>query len=452
MLALDGKDYAFDETMTMICDDAGPEAIGGIMGGELSGCTEETVNVFIEAAYFDPVRTAASGRKLKVHSDARYRFERGVDPAFTPMGMELGTKLILDLCGGEPSDVVVAGAAPDTARSYTLRASRVAGLVGMDVPQTEQARILTELGFGVTEAAETLEVSVPSWRPDVHGEADLVEEVARVASLTKLEGAPLPRPKPGVPRPILTPMQRRVGAARRALAAAGLNECVTYSFISESEAAAVGETLDAARLENPISSDMSQMRPSLLPGLLAAAARNQARGFADMALFEIGPEFSGAEPGEERVAVSGVFIGHTTARDWSGARRPVDLYDAKSAAVAALEAAGAPTARLMTLRDAPGWLHPGRSAQLKLGPKNALAAFGELHPKLVESMGVKGPAAAFTVFLENIPAAKSRSTARPALSVSDYQSVERDFAFVVGADVEADTLLSAARGADKTRN
>jgi len=468
LLALDDKTYAFDDAITLICDDAGPEGIGGVMGGLPSGCTAETVNVFVEAAYFDPLRTATSGRKLRINSDARYRFERGVDPEFTPVGMELATAMILDLCGGEPSELVVAGAAPDTARSYKLDPGRVAGLVGMEVARDEQTRILTALGFDVVDPVETaaaaaalamaavppiandaLEVSPPSWRPDVQGEADLVEEIARIASLGKLESRPLRRPHPGVSAPTLTLKQRRESQARRQLAGLGLNEVVSYSFVSAAEAALFGGGGAALTLENPISSEMSDMRPSLLPGLLAAAARNQARGFADLGLFEIGPAFHGGEPGEESLQAAAVRIGATAPREWTGTRRMVDLYDAKADAEAVLAALAVPVDKLMVAREAPQWFHPGRSAALKLGPKNTLAVFGELHPKVLREMGVRGAAVALTLFLENLPPRKAKSAARPALEVSDFQAVERDFAFVVEDRVAAEVVLRAARGADK---
>ncbi|HCI05910.1 MAG TPA: phenylalanine--tRNA ligase subunit beta, partial [Sulfitobacter sp.] len=282
--ALDDKEYTLVEGMTVISDDNGVESIGGIMGGAASGCTEETVNVFVEAAYFDPVRTAYTGRALKINSDARYRFERGIDPAFTPQGVELATQMIMEHAGGEASDVVIAGAIPDVARAYKLDAARVQSLVGMEIPESTQRQTLTSLGFKL----EGDMAQVPSWRPDVQGEADLVEEVARIASLTKLQGRPLPRLTDGVPKPVMTPIQRRLVTARRTAAALGYNECVSYSFIDQASATLFGGGTDVTMLENPISADMSHMRPALLPALLQAAARNQARGFADMALFEVG--------------------------------------------------------------------------------------------------------------------------------------------------------------------
>src|SRR6056297_498982 len=413
--ALDGKTYALGPGMTVIADDAGPEGIGGVMGGEVTGVTEETVNVFVEAACFDPVRTAHTGRALKINSDARYRFERGIDPAFTPEGMEIATRLILEICGGEASEVVVAGAIQDTTRAYPLDPARCASLVGMEIPAAEQRRILEALGFEVREAGYRFEVAPPGWRPDVHGEADLVEEVARVASLTKLEARPMPRIAGVTPR-TLTLRQRRTAAARRALAAAGLNECVTYSFVSETEARLFGGGGPEMRLENPISSEMSHMRPDPLPGLLAAAARNQARGFDAFGLFEVGPGFEGPEPGEQRLVASGVIVGETAPREWSGAARAVDAIDAKGAAEAALEAIGAPVASLQIRRAAPEWFHPGLSAVLSLGPKTVLAQFGELHPKVLEAMDVRGPAVAFSVLVDAVPAGKAKGATRPALA------------------------------------
>jgi phenylalanyl-tRNA synthetase beta chain len=442
--ALDEREYVFEPGMMVISDANGPESIAGIMGGEETGCTGETVNVFLESAYWDPITIAATGRKLKINSDARYRFERGVDPAFTPDGLELATRMILDLCGGEPSEAVIAGAVPDTTRHYVLDSDRVQSLVGMDIPAETQVATLRALGFAV----EGDRVTPPSWRPDIQGPADLVEEVARIASLTKLEGRPLRRDRPGVPKPVLTPMQRREGAVRRTIAALGYNECVTYSFIDVGAAALFGGGGQETALENPISSEMSHMRPDLLPGLLQAAARNQARGFADLALFEVGPAFHGGEPGEQHLQAAGLLVGHTGPRDPHGARRAVDLFDAKADAEAVLAAIGAPD-RAQITRDAPVWWHPGRSGRVMLGPKTLMAVFGEIHPKVLDAMDVKGPAVAFTLFPEAVPFPRSKGATRPALRISDLQAVERDFAFVLDAGVEAAAVVNAARGADK---
>ena len=444
LMALDDKEYTFAEGMTLISDANGVESIAGVMGGLPSGVTEETVNVFLEAAYFDPVRTAYTGRALKVNSDARYRFERGIDPAWTPEGIEHATRMIMEHAGGEASDVVVAGKVPDTSRAYKLNAKRVISLVGMDIPEATQRQSLTALGFRL----EGDMAHVPSWRPDVQGEADLVEEVARIASLTRLEGVPLPRLTAGVPRPVMSPVQRREVAARRTAAALGYNECVTYSFIDQPSAALFGGGTDATRLENPISNDMSHMRPALLPGLLQAAARNQARGFADMALFEVGPAFSGGEPGEQHMLVSGLLVGRTGPKDVLGSARDVDVFDVKADAEAILAAIGAP-AKVQILRGADDCWHPGRHGKICLGPKKVLGIFGEVHPKVLNEMGVKGPAMAFTLYPAEVPLKRKSGATRPALKVSDLQAVERDFAFVVDADIEALTLVNAAMGADK---
>ncbi len=443
LLALDGKTYTLKPGMMLISDDAQPESLAGIMGGELSGCTETTTDVFLESAYWDPITIAATGRALKINSDARYRFERGVDPALTLPGLDLATQMVLDLCGGEASELVVDGAVPDTDRAYRLDPARVVSLVGMEIPEAEQRATLAALGF-------TLKGDMahpPTWRPDIQGEADLVEEVARIASLTKLQGKPLSRPVSGVLRPILTPQQERERAARRMLAGLGYNECVTYSFIDAKAAALFGGGTEAVRIDNPISSEMTHLRPDLLPGLLQAAARNQARGFMDLALFEVGPVFSGGEPGEQAVHATALLVGAAAARDPFGSRRPVDLFDAKADAEAVLATLGAP-ARVQITRKAEGWWHPGRSGVVALGP-NALATFGEVHPSVLRALDVKGPAVAFTIRIAAVPLPKVKTPTRPALKLSDLQAVDRDFAFVVDSRVEALTLVNAAQGADK---
>ena len=444
IVALDDREYTLEAGMIAISDETGVESIAGIMGGEVTGCTEETVNVFVESAYWDPVQIATTGRKLKIHSDARYRFERGVDPAFTPEGLEHAVRMIVDHAGGEASEVVVAGAVPDVSRAYRLEPARVQSLVGMEIPEAEQRQTLTALGFRL----ESNMAHVPTWRSDVQGEADLVEEVARIASLTKLVGRPMARALPGVPKPILTAGQVRATAARRTAAALGYNECVTYSFIDEAAASLFGGGDDASKLENPISSDMSHMRPDLLPGLLRAAARNQARGFMDLALFEVGHAFHGGEPEEQHLQVSGLLVGRNGPKDVHGGSRPVDLFDAKADAEAILAAIGAP-AKVQILRNGAGWWHPGRHGQICLGPKKVLGVFGELHLKVLREMDIKGPAVAFTLWPEEVPQPKNRTATRPALVVSEFQAVERDFAFVTDLSVEALTLVNAAAGADK---
>ncbi len=444
LMALDDKEYTFQPGQMVISDDEGPESIAGIMGGLATGCTEDTVNVFVESAYWDPIQIAYAGRVLKINSDARYRFERGVDPAFTPEGLEHAVRMIVDHAGGEASELIQAGQVPDTARAFKLDTARCSSLVGMDIPAETQHQTLTALGFRM----EGDMAHVPSWRPDVQGTADLVEEVARIASLTKLQGKPMARTQPGVPKPILTASQSRQQAARRTAAALGYNECVTYSFIDDQAARLFGGGDDSTMLENPISSEMSHMRPNLLPGLLRAAARNQARGFMDMALFEVGAGFHGGEPGEQRTLISGVLIGRTGPKDVHGTSRPVDLYDAKADAEAVLASINAP-AKVQILRGASDWWHPGRHGMICLGPKKVLGIFGELHPKVLREMDVKGPAVAFTVWPDEVPAPRNKSAARAPFVATDLQAVERDFAFVVDAEVEALTLVNAAAGADK---
>ena len=443
LLALDDKTYTLREGMMLISDDAQPESLAGIMGGAASGCTGDTVDVFLESAYWDPITIAATGRALKINSDARYRFERGVDPEFTLPGLELATQMVLDLCGGEASAVVMDGAVPQVDRAYRLEPARVISLVGMDIPEAEQRATLQALGFTLNGDM----VTPPGWRPDILGEADLIEEVARVASLTRLAGRPMARESVGVPGPVLTPMQVREKTVRRMMAALGYNECVTYSFIDAKSATLFGGGADATRIENPISSEMTHMRPDLLAGLLQAAARNQARGFADLALFEVGPAFTGGEPGDQQVQAAGLLVGHAAPRDPYGSRRPVDLFDAKADAEAVLAAIGAPAKMQINRKVAPWW-HPGRAGVMALGPK-ALCVYGEVHPKILREMDVKGPAVAFTIWPENVPFPKVKTPTRPALDLSDLQAVERDFAFVVDEGVEALTAVNAAAGADK---
>lgn len=444
LVGLDEKEYSFDEGMVVISDDEGVESIGGIMGGLATGCTEETTNVFLEAAVWNHIQIAYTGRALKINSDARYRNERSIDPAYNMQAMDDATQMIMDLCGGEPSNIVTAGAVPDVARAYKLDTARVQSLVGMEISAETQVATLEALGFTIDGDM----AHVPSWRPDVRGSADLVEEVARVASLTKLEGKPLPSTSAGVPEQILSPMQKREQIARRTTAALGYNECVTYSFIDKAAAELFGGGSDATMLENPISSEMSHMRPSLLPGLLQAAARNQARGFMDMALFECGAVFHGGEPGEQENLLTGILVGRTVGKDIHGESRGVDIYDAKADMEAVMNALGAPT-KLTYNRGVNGWWHPGRSAKVGLGPKKILGAFGEIHPKVLDALNVKGPVVAFAIHTAEIPMPRKKSASKGAVTMADLQAVERDFAFVVDADVEAVTLVNAAAGADK---
>lgn len=449
LLALDGREYELDGTMCVIADAAGPEGIGGVMGGEHTGCQPGTVNVFVECAWFDPVRIAHTGRKLGIHSDARHRFERGVDPAFLFDAMQLATRMILDICGGTESALEVAGSEPDWRKSLTLRPKRLLDLVGFDLPVDEQTASLEALGFRVRPQGDALQVDVPSWRPDIDGEADLVEEVARLAGFDRIPAEPLPVSR-AVPLPAVDSGQRRARQARRALAARGLVEAVTYSFIRRQDAALFGGGAPELILINPISSDLDAMRPSLLPGLISAARRNMDRGMPDMALFELGPQYADQTiPGQKLVA-GGLRRGQTGPRHWREAPRAVDAYDAKADALAALAAAGAPVENLMVMDGAADWYHPGRSGTLRLGPKAVLAQFGELHPRVLKAMDLRGPAVAFEVYLDAVPAARPKSgRSKPPLKLVDFPAVERDFAFIVDAGIAADALLRAVRGADK---
>lgn len=452
IVALDGKTYELDETMTAICDDAGVEAIAGVMGGEESGCTEETVNVFLEVAYFDPVRTAATGRKLNIVSDARYRFERGVDPAFVVDGAEIATNLILELCGGEASELVIAGkeaTPPASERTFVLRHDRVRTLGGIDVPAKRQREILSALGFALKDRDGDLEAVAPTWRPDIHGEADLVEEICRIVGLDEVPSAAMSRPH-AVARPVLSRRQKQVSAARHLLAGRGLSEAVTWSFLSHEAARRFGGGDATLRLVNPISSELTDMRPSLLPNLIAAVGRNVARGFGDVGLFEVGQTYAGDEPEDEGLKAAGVRRGHTGPRHWARPRRPVDVFDAKADALAVLARLDVPVASLQIEAGGPAWYHPGRSGRIKLGPKSVLAEFGELHPAVLAEMDVEGPLVGFEVDLKALPQRRRKGTARAALAACDLMALSRDFAFVVDNDVAAGDIVKAARAADKS--
>ncbi|MEA1675418.1 phenylalanine--tRNA ligase subunit beta [Nitrospirillum sp. BR 11163] len=449
LLALNGKEYTLPAGLTVIADASGSVlSLGGVMGGESTGVSETTTDVIIEAALFEPAKVAETGRALQIDSDARYRFERGVDPASVVSGIEQATRLVLDLCGGEAGEVFVAGAEPAWRRPLTLRPARVAHLGGVDVAEADQIRILSALGFETSRKDGLIHAVPPSWRADVHGEADLVEEVLRIHGFDAIPTTSLPRDE-GLPKVAVTPKQRRTATVRRLLAGRGMLEAITWSFLAPETAQLFGGAPDELALLNPISADLAIMRPSVLANLAAAAGRNAARGYADLALFEVGPAFrDGSEKGQDLIA-AGVRAGLAVARHWAKGTRPVDAYDAKADAIAALEAAGAPTANLVVSTDAPGWYHPGRSGCLRLGP-TVLARFGELHPAVLEALDLTGPLVAFEVFLDLVPQPKKKGgTEKPKLDLSTFQPISRDFAFVVEAGVEADRLIRAAKGADK---
>jgi phenylalanyl-tRNA synthetase beta chain len=449
LAALDGTTYALTPEMTVIADQRGPQALGGVIGGSDTGCGTGTTSVFLESALFDPVRTATTGRRLNILSDARFRFERGIDPAFLIDGLELATRLILDLCGGEASAIVIAGAPPPPPPPIAFRPARVAALTGAAVEPGDQARILADLGFAVDRAdAAAWRVTPPTWRADVSAEACVVEEVVRIAGYDRIPVTQLDRPAL-LPEPVLTAGQRRRALARRSLAAGGLMEAVTFSFLAPSAAAAFGGGDPSLALENPISAELAVMRPSLLPNLLAALGRNADRGLRDMALFEIGPQYRGTRPDDQTTVAAGVRAGRAAGRHWAERGRPVDAYDAKGDALALLAALGQATDKLqLAAGAAPAWYHPGRSAVLRLGPALVLAAFGEIHPGIALAFGVKGPAVGFEVFIDRLPERRQQGTQRPPAVLPPLQPVERDFAFVVAAEVPAALLLRAAEGAD----
>jgi phenylalanyl-tRNA synthetase beta chain len=449
---LDGKSYDVDEDMCVIADDSGVLGLGGVLGGEDTGSTEETTNVFIESAYFAPKRTARTGRRLNIQSDARYRFERGVDPAFVVSGLELATRMVRDMCGGTPSKVTIAGKAPKPNPPFAFDPRLVARLSGLDLKAGDIKRLLTALGVELSGTAPKLRAAPPSWRPDLFAPVDLAEEVVRLVGVDAVPATPLPR-LGGVARPVLTEAQLRQRRARRVLAARGLVEAVTWSFIPSEEAKLFGGGAADLTLSNPISTDLAVMRPSLLPGLIAAAKRTRDRGFADGALFELGQAYRGPKPEDQYVAASGVRFGLSSlqgsGRDWSGNAPAADVFAAKADAVATLSSLGVDQANITVTREAPAWFHPGRSGALKLGPKITLGVFGESHPDVMAKLGVDGPLTGFELYLDAVPAGKQRSLTKPALDASDLQAVARDFAFLLDADVAAADVVRAAQSAER---
>jgi phenylalanyl-tRNA synthetase beta chain len=452
LLALDGKTYTLDSKACVIADDNGVESLAGIMGGEASGCSEKTTDVLIESALWNEINIAQTGRRLGINSDARYRFERGVDPAFMVPGLELATKLVMELCGGTPSENIVVGTPFGEDRIVEFPIAEVKRLAAIDVPFPEMRLILNRLGFSVAGSGPVVKVAVPSWRSDVSGKADLVEEVMRIVGVDKVPMTPLERGD--APRkPVLTQIQQRTRRAKRALAARGLVEAVTWSFISKPHAEVFGGGAPELALANPIASDLSDMRPSLLPGLIATAQANADRGYGDLALFEVGQIFKGDRPQDQFVAAAGLRHGLASSkglgRHWSGATA-ADALDAKADAFAVLAAAGAPMQALQIVAGGASWLHPGRSGTIQIGPQNVLGYFGEVHPRTLEALGADGPLMAFEVILDRIPDAKQKATrAKPTLELSAFQPVSRDFAFIVDRKVSSGDIVRAAANVDK---
>ncbi|BCH64612.1 phenylalanine--tRNA ligase beta subunit [Agrobacterium vitis] len=457
ILALDTRTYKLTPNTVVIADDNGVESIGGIMGGEHSGCDKNTSNVLIESALWDPINIAKSGRSLGIITDARYRFERGVDPDYMVPGLERTTELVLEMCGGKAASAKVVGYQGHTKKVVDFPFSEVKRLTGLNVSTDESRTILTGLGFEVSGEGETVKVAVPSWRPDVDGKADLVEEVMRMHGVDKITPEPLPS-MGAVNTKILTTLQIRTRTAKRALASRGMMEAVTWSFISAEQAALFGGGKPELKLVNPIAADMSDMRPSLLPGLLTAAQRNADRGFGDVAIFEVSGTYEGDTPEGQRRVAGGVRRGTASlsgaGRMWSnatkGGGKPVDVYDAKADALAVLEACGLPMGNVQIEQGGPEWYHPGRSGTIKMGPKVVLGYFGEFHPKTLAALDVSGTLCGFEIYLDAMQEPKKKATrTKPALDLSPLQMVKRDFAFVVEKQVEAGAIIKAATSADR---
>jgi phenylalanyl-tRNA synthetase beta chain len=454
VLALDEREYELTPEMCVIADANGVESIAGIMGGEHSGCDENTTDVLIESALWNPMNIARTGRDLGIITDARYRFERGVDPQFMVDGMELATQMVLDFCGGEPTEPEIVGYQAYELKVIRFPFTEIKRLIGIEIPAEESSDIFKRLGFGVSGSGVEIDVTVPSWRMfDVEGKADLVEEVMRIHGENNIDPQPLPS-HGAVNAKILTTLQIRTRAAKRALAVRGMMESVSWSFIPAEHADLFGGGSEALKLANPIAADMSDMRPSLLPGLLAAAQRNADQGVGDVALFEVGAIYQGDTPESQRRVAGGIRRGTAGlvggGRHWAGNGNPVGVFDAKADALAALEACGAPVANLQIEASASGWYHPGRSGVIKLGPKVVLGHFGEFHPKALEALDVSGALCGFEVFIDAIPEPKKKATrTKPKLEISPFQMLRRDYAFVVDKDVAAQTLQRAVAGADK---
>jgi phenylalanyl-tRNA synthetase beta chain len=457
VLALDTREYKLNPGNVVIADDNGVESIGGIMGGEHSGCDENTVDVLIESALWDPINIAKSGRALGIITDARYRFERGVDPEYMVPGLDRTTQLVLELCGGVAAEAKVVGYKGHQPKVVDFPYSEVKRLTGLEVSTEESRHILTRLGFAVEGSGDRVSVTVPSWRPDVDGKADLVEEVMRIHGVDQIKPEPIEKLS-SVNAKILTVLQIRTRTAKRALASRGMLEAVTWSFIPEDQAKLFGGGALALKLANPIASDMSDMRPSLLPGLLSAAQRNADKGFGDVAIFEVSGTYENDRPEGQRRVAGGIRRGtasiNGTGRLWSnnakGGGKPVDVFDAKADALAVLEACGLPMGNVQIEKGAPEWYHPGRSGTIKMGPKVVLGYFGEFHPKTLAALDVSGALCGFEVFLDAMPEPKKKATrTKPPLELSPFQVVKRDFAFVVSSDVEAGAIVKAAVTADR---
>jgi phenylalanyl-tRNA synthetase beta chain len=446
--ALNDTTYTLDNNMVVICDDSGVLGLGGIIGGIPSSVTDDTVNVYLECAYFAPERIAKTGQKLGIDSDARYRFERGIDPLFSAQGADIAVQMILDICGGQASEAIVAGQAPDITRNIPYRTERLKTLGGSDLSETRQKEILTHLGFTATGNSQR----TPSWRHDVMGEADIVEEILRIDGYDNIPAVAVMR-NPDQPSDTASPMRKRQSLARKILAGRGLYETITWSFMEEAKSDLFGahsnQNKKSLTLVNPISADLSVMRPSILPNLIDAIARNTDKGYPDTALFEIGGIYKSVEQDGQWTVAAGLRTGKTVARHWSQPARAVDALDVKGDALAVLEACGVNTGNLQTTLDAPEWYHTGRSGALRLGAI-VVAHFGEIHPTVLAALKRDEPFAGFEIFLQNIPQAKKKTTRKELLKPSPFQPLSRDFAFIVDGTTEAEKIVRAIKAADKT--
>lgn len=454
LAALNDTEYTLKDFMTVVTDDSGVLGLGGIIGGTSTGCLEDTQNVFLEGAFFDPPMTAKTGRALQIDSDARYRFERGIDPDFTIEGIEIATRMIIDLCGGTASDVTQAGEIPTVVTVVDYNPSFANKMLGMEISDDDQKDILTRLGFMVEiSGVNAWTITPPSYRADVYGKADIVEEIARIVGYDNIPAISVTR-KDSDKLSAETPSFNRQRLARATLASRGYQECVTWSFMGESQADIFGandnDLKSGLTLKNPISSDLVQMRPTIISNLLDAAKRNADKGFSNTSLFEVGPIFHSSKPDGQQTVAAGLKFGKNGEKHWNSEdeNRDVTAYDAKADALATLERLGAPVQNLQVTYDAPDHFHPGRSAALRMG-KDILAVFGEIHPSILDEKGIDCCAVGFEVFLDKVPTPRSKGTAKKLLKLSPLQPISRDFAFIVDQDVEAESLIRAAKAADK---
>lgn len=447
-ISLEDKEYALDCKALGICDDEGVQCLGGIMGGAEKGCSEETKNVFLECALFCPDCISRTGRKFQIDSDSRYRYERWVDPKSNILGSDYATQLILEICGGTASEVEIAGAEPEDKRVAYLRSSRIKELIGIDIEKNKIIEILNNLGFETSEENDRIKAISPTWRGDIDGEHDLVEEVVRMIGLDNIPADSLPHDK--FPQQTLTPVQRRTVTVKHELANRGMFETVTWSFMDSNLAELFRKPdAEAVLLFNPIAADLNEMRPSILPNLITGAKNNIARGYANVALFEVGPQFNSRKPGDQVLVAAGIRTGQTSKKHWAEEPRTYDVFDAKADAIAAIAAANGPWENAQAFADAPSYYHPGRSGSLRLG-KNVLAYFGEVHPLILKKMGIKQRVVAFEVFLDNIPAPRANTDkSRKKLELSQLQPLDKDLAFVLEKSVKATDVIAAAKNVDR---